>query len=213
MLQKKREISCDSSLQTNDLKWLDSDSTRPSHGSDSDSTRKNFRWLWLEGLVTLTRQKWLGHITDILHNWQAYIGMQYARNRVYFTAVDHWAKVPLSLLASQYSDFTCLWTSLSSSMVYAENFHGGSIQWHIVVICIWCAVCDVTIWRHIHVSRPTFWRSLLTKYAYSSTRTLLILCVIALNINYQRSRLGYRRKINSTLQHSSSSPKISGCAL
>jgi len=25
-----------------------------------------------------------------------------------------------------------------------------------------------------------------------------------MNINYQRSRLGYRRKINSTLRHSSS---------
>jgi len=24
-----------------------------------------------------------------------------------------------------------------------------------------CAVCDVTIWRHIHVSKPTFWWSLL----------------------------------------------------
>jgi len=22
-----------------------------------------------------------------------------------------------------------------------------------------CAVCDVTIWRHIPVSKPTFWRS------------------------------------------------------
>ena len=32
---------------------LDSDSTRPNHGSES--TRKNFRWLWLEGLVTMTR--------------------------------------------------------------------------------------------------------------------------------------------------------------
>ena len=53
-----------------------------------------------------------------------------------------------------------------------------------------CAVCDVTIWRHIHVSKPTFWR----RYAYSSTRTLHILCVIALNINYQRSKWGYRRK-------------------
>ena len=49
-LEVTRQFSC-----------LDSDSTRPSH--DSDSTRKNFRWLWLEGLVTLTRQKWLGHIT------------------------------------------------------------------------------------------------------------------------------------------------------
>jgi len=34
--------------------------------------------------------------------------------------------------------------------------------------------------------------------------TLLILCVIVLNINYQRTKLGYRRKIHSTLRHSSS---------
>ena len=65
-------------------------------------------------------------------------------------------------------------------------------------------LCGVTIWRHIHVSKPTFWRSLLTLYAYFSTRTRLILCVIALNINYQRSRLGYRRKINPMLRHRSS---------
>jgi len=42
-------LRIDSSLQPNDSKWLDSfcDSTltRPSH--DSDSTRKNFRWLSL----------------------------------------------------------------------------------------------------------------------------------------------------------------------
>jgi len=26
-------------------------------------------------------------------------------------------------------------------VAYAENFHGGRfIQWHIVVICIWCAL-------------------------------------------------------------------------
>jgi len=46
---------------TRQFLWLDSDSTRPSHDSDADSTI--FKWLWLEGLVTLTRQKWLGHIT------------------------------------------------------------------------------------------------------------------------------------------------------
>jgi len=32
----------------------------------------------------------------------------------------------------------------------------------------------------------------------------LILCVIALYINYQRSKLRYRRKINSLLRHRSS---------
>jgi len=39
---------------------------------------------------------------------------------------------------------------------------------------------------------------------YFSTSTPLTLCDIALNISYQRSKLGYRRKINSTLRHSSS---------
>jgi len=74
-------------------------------------------------------------------------------------------------------------------VAYAENFHGG---FHSVArgvhLYLVCAVCDVTIWRHIYVSKPTFWRSLLTHYAYSSARTLLILCVMALNINYHRSK-------------------------
>jgi len=26
------------------------------------------------------------------------------------------------------------------SVAYAENFHGGFIQWHMVVIYIWCAL-------------------------------------------------------------------------
>jgi len=54
-----------------------------------------------------------------------------------------------------------------------------------------CAVCDVTIWRHSHISKPTFRRGLFTQYAYFSTSTPLILCVIALDINYWRSKLGY----------------------
>jgi len=48
-------------------------------------------------------------------------------------------------------------------VAYAENFHGG---FHSVAygghLCLVCAVYDVTIRRHIHVSQPTFWRSLLT---------------------------------------------------
>jgi len=40
--------------------WLDSTKS----WLHSGSTRKNFMWLWLEELVTLTRQKWLGHITE-----------------------------------------------------------------------------------------------------------------------------------------------------
>ena len=39
----------------------------------------------------------------------------------------------------------------------------------------------------------------MTQYAYSSTRTLLNVCVITLKINYQRSNLRYRRKIHFTM--------------
>jgi len=67
-----------------------------------------------------------------------------------------------------------------------------------------CAVCDVTIRRYVHISKLTFWRILLTYYAYSSTRALFIRCVIALNINYKHSKLEYQRKISSTLRHNSS---------
>jgi len=49
-------IDIDSSLQTNDSKWLDSSCV---------STQKKFGWLWSEELVTLTQQMWLGHITAI----------------------------------------------------------------------------------------------------------------------------------------------------
>jgi len=45
----------------------------------------------------------------------------------------------------------------------------------------------------------------LTQFAYSSARTPLnLFVIIALNINYQRTRLRFRRKINSTLRHNSS---------
>jgi len=79
---------------------------------------------------------------------------------------------------------------------------GVSVGGHMVVNHIWCAL--FVTWHHFHVSKQTFWRSLLTKYVYLSTSTPLILCVVALNTNYQRSKLGYRRETNSSLRHSSS---------
>jgi len=65
------------------------------------------------------------------------------------------------------------------------------------------------IWWSFVFGVPCWWRqnltsyscfqtnvfvNFLTQYACSSTRTSLILCAIALNINYQRFRLGYRSK-------------------
>ena len=56
-------LDIDSSWQTSDSKWLDRFCDSTKSWLDSDSTRKKFRWLWLEGLVT--RQIWLVHITAL----------------------------------------------------------------------------------------------------------------------------------------------------
>ena len=108
------------------------------------------------------------------------------------------------------SDFLCgypyHWSPSGACNGVRRKFSWGwvgseSYGGHLYLVC---AVCDVTIWRHVHVSKPTFRRSLLTLYAHFSTSTPLILCVIALNINYERSKLGYRRKTTLTLRHNSS---------
>jgi len=92
----------------------------------------------------------------------------------------------------------------SLAVAYTKKLHGGflSVAYGGYLYLV-CAICDVTIWRHVHAFKLMFWRSVLTRYAYSSTQTPLNLFVIALNTNYQRSRLGYRREINPTLQYSS----------
>jgi len=76
-------------------------------------------------------------------------------------------------------------------------------QWHVVVICIWCALFvssqfDVIFMFPNQRSGDVCWHNM------HSFLHPLILYVIALNINYQRSKLDYQRKVNSTLRHSSS---------
>jgi len=48
-----------------------------------------------------------------------------------------------------------------AAVAYAGNFHGGYSVANSGHLYLVCDVCDVTIWRHIYVSNPTFWRSLL----------------------------------------------------
>jgi len=39
------------------------------------------------------------------------------------------------------NSFNFILNALMHSVAYAKNFHGGIfIQWHMVVICIWCAL-------------------------------------------------------------------------
>ena len=58
------------------------------------------------------------------------------------------------------------------------HFHSVAYGGYLYLVC---AVCDVTIWRHIYVSKPKFWRSLLTQAtqcAHSSTRTFPLFYVL-----------------------------------
>ena len=73
----------------------------------------------------------------------------------------------------------------------------------------WPFVCGVRfLWLHnltpYSFVQTNFLAKFVDIYAYSSTPTPLILCVIAPNINYQRSKVGYRRKLNSVLRQRSS---------
>ena len=93
-----------------------------------------------------------------------------------------------------------------STVAYAENFHGGVlVQGRMVVICIWCWLFVTSQFDVISMfPNQRFGEVCRHNNAYFSTRIPHISCVIALNVNYQRSTLGYRRKINSMLRHSSS---------
>jgi len=42
--------------------------------------------------------------------------------------------------------------------IFMGGFHSVEYGGHLFV----CSFCDVTIWRHIRVSKLTFWRRLLT---------------------------------------------------
>jgi len=53
--------------------------------------------------------------------------------------------------------------------------------------CYWMyTVRDVKLWRHIHVFKPTLWRSLLTQHVYYSTHTLLTRCCTMFHCNQHK---------------------------
>jgi len=94
-------------------------------------------------------------------------------------------------------------TQQRTQKIFMKGVHSVAYGGHFYLVC---TVCDVTIWRHVHVSKPTFRRSFLRHYIMYCIFFCTyypVLCVIALNIYYQRSKFGYRRKIHSTLRHTS----------
>ena len=119
------------------------------------------------------------------------------------TANMSWLPFLLSLTTS--GTRSCIKVK-SGPVTYPENFHEAvslSGIWLSFVFGVRC------LWRHnlchIHVSNPTFSRNVDTICMFFYMHSpLLNLCATALNINYQHSRLRYRRKIHSTVRHSSS---------
>jgi len=94
-------------------------------------------------------------------------------------------------------------------VAYAENFHGKGVSFSGIWWSFVFGVCCLRIHN-------------LTSYSCLQTTILVkfvdIICIIFYThspyfINYQRSKLGYRRKMNSTLRQQFITAKIPGCAL
>jgi len=51
------------------------------------------------------------------------------------------------------------WGQWRTQKIFMGGFHSVAYGGYLFLVC---GLCDVTSWRYIHVSKPTFWRSLLT---------------------------------------------------
>ena len=82
-------------------------------------------------------------------------------------------------------------------------FMGGFVQCHMVVICIWCALFVTSQFDVIFMFPNQRFGEVCWHNIHTFLHPLpLFLCHCS--INYQRSKLGYRRKTNTTQRHSSS---------
>ena len=91
-------------------------------------------------------------------------------------------------------------------------FYSVAYVGHLYLVC---TVCDITICHHIHVSKPTFWQSLLIQYAYSSTAHTLLYFICHCT-EYKLSALQVRisdKNTQNTMTQQFITAKISGCVL
>jgi len=92
-----------------------------------------------------------------------------------------------------------------ASVAYAENFHGwGFIQWHMAVICIWCALFV----RHNLTPWSCFPKQRFGEVCSHNMHIFLHpLALFHVSLHWiwtiSAPKWGYRRKINSALRHSS----------
>jgi len=90
-------------------------------------------------------------------------------------------------------------------MADAENFPGsGFIQWHMVVICIWCALFVTSQFDVIFMfPNQCFGEVCYTICIVFHTHSPYFMCHCTEYKLHQRSKLWYRWNIRSTLRHSS----------
>ena len=93
---------------------------------------------------------------------------------------------------------------------FSWGVHSVAYGGHLYLVC---AVCDSTIWRDIHVSKPTFWRSLLTICIFLYTHSSYFKChCTEYKLLVVEVRILEENKLNATTQHFITA-KISGWAL
>jgi len=98
-------------------------------------------------------------------------------------------------------------------VAYEENFRGGFIQWHMVIICTWCALYVTSQFDVMFMFPNQRFGEQHNMHILTHAISLFYVLLHSININYQRSKLGHQRKIHSTLRHSNSTAKISDWAL
>jgi len=102
------------------------------------------------------------------------------------------------------AEFHCMY--ISKQWRTQKTFMGSFIQWHVVVICIWCALF-VTSYSCFQTNVLAKFIDIICIFAYSSTRTSLTYKVSALQV-----RISDEKKLNATAQQFITA-EISGCAL
>ena len=109
------------------------------------------------------------------------------------------------------------WRSVTSGEQRSDDDPGATAwlyaPYQILVLAVaYCGHCyctfavfNVIIWRHVYVSQPMFWRSLLMQSAhYSNLHAFsfldIVQCVTVMNTNYHLFKVGHPRKtvVNAT---------------
>ena len=125
------------------------------HKANSKDVKQNYT-SWTE---THPSQQIMSTSAIFFSHWLLIVGYWKWTTAKVFAQV-HFSTAFENLNPSQCSNTAIVKQNRKRPVAYAV--HGVSFSDICGHFHLMWAVCDVTIWRHVHVSKPTFWRSLLT---------------------------------------------------